>query len=215
MSATVDAETLQDLVDRLGGIPLSRVMVNPPPGQATEADVIEIRRRKNRLCELVDGVLVEKPMGYRESMLAGAILALLRGFVIPRNLGIVTGADGTIKLFPGLVRIPDVAFASWNRIPGGRVPEEPIPQLAPDLAVEVLSESNTEGEMERKRQEYFAAGVDVLWLVDPDLRTVTVHERGEDSFRIYDQTQTIDNLVFLRGFHVVLADLFSELDRHQ
>ena len=48
-----------------------------------------------------------------------------------------------VRLFPGLVRIPDVAFASWDRFPDRKIPEEPIPSLAPDLVVEVLSESNT------------------------------------------------------------------------
>ena len=73
-----------------------------------------------------------------------------------------------VWLFRGLVRIPDVAFTSWERLPGRRVPPEPIPELAPDLAVEVLSQSNTEAEMTRKRGEYFAAGVRLVWLVDPD-----------------------------------------------
>ena len=66
-------------------------------------------------------------MGLRESLLAGVLLALLRAFVIPRNLGLVTGADGMLRLFPGLVRAPDVAFISWDHIPGGRVPEEADP----------------------------------------------------------------------------------------
>ena len=56
---------------------------------------------------------------------------------------------------PGLVRIPDVAFISWGRLPNRRVPTEPIPDLAPDLAVEVLSVGNTPGEMARKRQGLF------------------------------------------------------------
>ena len=89
---TAQTPTLQDLVDRLGGIPLSRILAKPAPGSATEADLLqESMASKRRLCELVDGVLVEKPMGLRESLLAGVILALLREFVVPRNLGFVSG----------------------------------------------------------------------------------------------------------------------------
>ena len=64
-------------------------------------------------------------MGYEESAIAGLILTSLNNFVRPRKLGIVTGPDGTIKLFAGLVRIPDVAFASWDRFPDRKRPRFP------------------------------------------------------------------------------------------
>ena len=105
-------------MDRLGEIPLSRILARPAPGTATEADLIQVNDSKRRLCELVDGVLVEKAMGLRESLLAGASSwRCSRAFVVPRNLGLVAGADGAVRLFPGLVRIPDVAFISWQPDP--------------------------------------------------------------------------------------------------
>ena len=61
-------------------------------------------------------------MGYRESLFALFLARILLDFVEPRNLGLVSGADGTMKLFGGLVRIPDVAFASWDRFPGRGFP---------------------------------------------------------------------------------------------
>ncbi len=61
-------ETAADLLHRLGGIPASRVRLVPTPGTATEKDVIAVHDRTNRLCELVDGVLVEKVMGFDESI---------------------------------------------------------------------------------------------------------------------------------------------------
>jgi Uma2 family endonuclease len=151
--------TLADLLERLGGIPPERVQFQPSPGTATEQDVIEIERRENWLCELVDGVLVEKAVGFRESLLSAALCVFLREFVVPRNLGLVSGADGMVRLFPGLVRILDVAFTAWDRLPNRKVPTDPIPALAPDLAVEVLSGGNTDAEMKHKCGEYFAAGV--------------------------------------------------------
>jgi len=203
---------LQQLLDDLGGIPAFRVSLTPPPGLATEADVIAMEANHNRLFELIEGVLVEKGMGYRESMLAVAIAAYLREFVLSHKLGLLTGADGFYRLFPGLIRIPDVAYASWDRIPGRKVPESPIPNLIPDLAVEVLSESNTKKEMERKRKEYLEAGVRLIWLVDPKRRTVTVIQ-ADGSKSVLDATKTLDGGDVLPGFSLKLQELFAELDR--
>ena len=119
-------ETVAGLLERLGGIAPDRVRTKPPLGTATEADLIAASQREGRPCELVDGILVEKAMGYRESLLAVVLAGLLKAYVGPRKLGLVSGPDGMMRLFPGLVRIPDVAFVSWDRIPGRRVPKEPI-----------------------------------------------------------------------------------------
>lgn len=204
-------KTLAELLERLGGISPDRIRFQPAPGTATERDVVEVERREKLLCELVDGVLVEKTLGYRESVLAAALVALLRAFVQPRNLGLVSGEAGMSRLFPGLVRIPDVAFASWQRIPGGIVPHEPIPDLVPDLAVEVLSEGNTTREIERKRGEYFQAGVRLVWIVDPETRTVAVYTSA-DHVRTLTASETLDGGEVLPGFTLSLKDLFAELD---
>jgi len=210
--AATEIDTLADLVDRLGGVPLDRIRYRPLPGTATEEDVVRIEEQENRLCELVDGVLVEKPMGLRESLLAGGLIDRLREFVMPRNLGLVSGEGGMMRLFAGLVRIPDVAFISWGRLPGGRVPEDPIPELAPDLAVEILSRTNTPGEMRRKREEYFRAGVALVWIIDPDERRATVFTSPTDSAEYLEQDALAGGNV-LPGFSLSLADLFAELDR--
>jgi Uma2 family endonuclease len=162
-TAAIDApptfETFADVLDHLGGIPPGRVRLNPRPGTATEADLVALQARDDRPFELIDGVLVEKRMAFDSGFLAGTILMLLRTFIDPRNLGLVVGPDTALRFFPGLIRIPDVSYISWARIPGGRMPKEPIPSPAPDLAVEVLSPSNTPREMALKRRHYFEAGV--------------------------------------------------------
>ena len=205
-------ETLSDLLEQLGDVTPERVRFRPAPGTATERDVLEAHGREGRLCELVDGVLVEKGMGFLESLLAGALIESIRSFIRPLNLGLVTGEAGMMRLAPGLVRIPDVAFISWERLPGRRVPAEPIPDLAPDLAVEVLSESNTEGEMARKRHEYFGAGVQLVWIVDPTSRTVAVYNTPDQS-TVLQETQTLEGGTVLPGFALPLQDLFAELDQ--
>lgn len=204
-------ETLADLLERLGDIPPDRVRLRPYPGTATEADVIGIEARENRLFELVEGVLVEKGLGYRESLLAGLIITLLNQWVLPRKLGMVTGADGMMRLSVGLVRIPDVAFVSWDRLPDRRVPSAPIPQLAPDLAVEVLSESNTKKEMTRKRGEYFDARVRLVWIVDPATHTVSVYTSPE-RFIVLQKDQTLDGGDVLSGSTLRFTDLFSAIE---
>ncbi len=111
MSTTTAApprfRTVAELLHRLGDIPPDRVRLVPAPGKATERDLL---KPDNKLCELVDGVLVEKAMGYDESLLAVELAMYLAAFVKQHRLGEVTGADGTMRLMPGLVRIPDVAF---------------------------------------------------------------------------------------------------------
>ena len=140
------------------------------------------------------------------------VLAILRDFIIPRNLGLVSCPDGMFRLFPGLVREPDVAYISWERVPGGRFPTEPIGGFAPDLAVEVLSISNTKAEMARKRREYFGAGVRLVWEVDPRARTATVYESPEQR-AVLDASMSLDGGTVLPGFVLPLGELFSELDR--
>ena len=183
--------------------------LHPTPGTATEKDVIKVLDRENRPCELVDGTLVEKAMGYEESRIAVTIIILLGSFVRRHKLGIVTGPDGTIKLFPGLVRIPDVAFASWDRFPGRKRPKAPIPLLAPDLVVEVLSKGNTRPEMKRKLGEYFGAGVRLVWLVDPRKKTVRVHASVDQSI-LLKEGQSLDGGDVLLGFTLSLDELFAE-----
>ena len=167
MAVSTKGLTAADLLERFGPMPDGRIRTDPPPGTATEQDVIDIEARESRLCELVDGVLVEKTVGYYESHLALLLGYFLTGFVRRHRLGVVTGEAGMMRLSAGLVRIPDVSFVSWSQLPGRRVPRVPIADLAPDLAVEVISPSNTTREMERKLQDYLAAGVRLVWYVYP------------------------------------------------
>ena len=202
--------TLGALLDRLGGIPAERVRYYPLPGTATVDDVIQIHDREKRLCELVDGVLVEKPVGLRESFIAGAIIAAIRAFVMPRRLGYVGGEAGMVQLIPDLLRGPDVSFISRIRLPNG-LPEAAYPVLVPDLVVEVLSRTNTAREMDRKRREYFSAGVRLAWFVDIELRNVAVYVSPQDP-QVLTALDRLDGGDVLPGFSLPLMPLFAELD---
>jgi Uma2 family endonuclease len=211
-ATSASIKTLADLLDRLGGVRPDRIRFHPFPGTATIQDVIDVQQREGKLCELVEGVLLEKAEGYNESSLAVFLCGLLNAFVIPRNLGIVTGSDGTVELVADLVRIPDAAFTSWDRLPGRRRLTSPVPLLAPNLAVEVLSRTNTPGEMAAKRQDYFAAGVQLVWEIDPRARTVVVYTSPTQSTTL-GPTDTLDGDVVLPGFTLPVQELFAELDR--
>ncbi len=207
-------QTLAELLKDLGGIHPSRIRMNPPPGRATEKDILRIEAEEGRLFELVDGVLVEKPMGSREALLATRISQWILNDLDQRanDLGVVLGADGFLRLRPRLVRIPDVSFISWDQIPSGEFPTEPIASLFPDLAVEVLSDSNTPREIARKLEEYFEAGCRLAWIVDPDTRTADVYTSPDQCTHLRS-TQSLDGGDVLPGFKLSLKELFASTRR--
>jgi Uma2 family endonuclease len=190
-------------------MPFSRICQDPPPGTATEEDVLRMHDHQNRLCELSGGILVEKTAGFEESWLAVNLASLLSQFVNLRNLGIVTGADGMYRISRGMVRIPDVAFVSWDRIPAGEFPSQPIPDLVPDLVVEVMSPGNTRKEMEEKRLEYFSRGVRLVWLIRPRSRVLDVYT-SPHSFTRRTATMTLGGGEVLPGFSIAIGDLFRK-----
>jgi Uma2 family endonuclease len=192
----------------LGHIPLQRIRLYPPPGLATLADVLTVRAQEDRLCELIDGVLVEKTVGFYESRIALLIGHFLEGFLEQQDLGIVLGADGMLQLQHEQVRIPDVSFLSWVHFPDRQLPPEPIPRLVPDLAVEVLSTSNTTQEMNRKLQENFAAGAKLVWYVAPEIQRITVYTTPEQWVELGVE-DVLDGGNVLPGFQLQIRELFN------
>ena len=183
------------------------------PGSASVEDVVRLRDTERRLYELVDGTLVEKATGWQESLLAGVLVHWLNTYLDKHRIGVATGPDGMTRLFGDTVRGPDVAFVAWDRMPGGQIPKEPVPDLVPNFVIEVLSLGNTYGEMSRKRREYFHAGVELLWMVDHRSRTVTVFRTPQDA-TVLTEGQNLDGGNVLPSWRVDIADLFSRLDRN-
>jgi Uma2 family endonuclease len=204
--------TLADLLDSLGGIPADRVRFNPKPGEATEQDAIEAEHRFGRLCELIDGTLVEKAMGYYESLLAVVIARVLSNFVSPRKLGLVAGSDGMHRVLPGQIREPDASYTSWARVPAD-YQTNAAPRVSPDLTIEILSPSNTVREMRRKRSDYFAGGTRLLWIVDPPTKTVAVYVSAEGEPVVLTENDALDGADVLPGFTFPIAQIFAEVQR--
>ncbi len=119
-----------------------------------------------------------------------------------------------LRLSPGLVRIPDLSFVSRARLEHHRGARAPILPLAPDLAIEVLSEGNTAREMARKIREFFASGCRLVWLVDPSNRTVPVYTSPTEPVVLTEQ-QTLTGGEVLPGFRLPPRKLFGSLDDTQ
>jgi Uma2 family endonuclease len=213
--AAVVVPTLADLLHELGDVPPERVFWDPIPGTATVEDVTRfVDGADKRLVELVDGTLVEKPMGCYEGRVGLLIGRILDEFVEEHDLGLCFGADATIRFAVRVVRLPDVSFVPWSKMPNRELPPEQVPPLIPDLAVEVLSPSNTRGEMARKRRDYFPAGVRLVWQIDPETHTAEVFTAPEAKTTIAADGM-LDGGDVLPGFQLSLARLFQRAGKRR
>lgn len=202
-------ETLAELMQRLGDVPLDRIRMNPVPGTATVDDVRRLcDREPRRLCELVDGVLVEKVMGHEEARLATWLGIHVGKYLEENDIGIVVGADGPHQVLPEQIRFPDLAFIAYGNIPDTADPHTAVPDWVPTLAVEIISKKNTKAEMARKLRDYFEAGVELVWYVDPPTRTVRVY-RAPDAFVTLTDADMLDGENVLPGFRLSIREWFD------
>lgn len=201
--------TVADLLHALGDIAPERVRTVPPPGTATEADLL---RAGKPICELIDGTLVEKEMGSLESMLGMRLGRLIGNFVDAHKLGVLTGEAGFIKFKKGNIRAPDVTFIPWSSLPANGFPKEAFWKVAPGLIVEVLSPGNTDAEIERKLREFFGAKCQLAWVIDPATKTAKVYTSAT-AFTQLKETDTLDGGSVLPGFALALQDLFAVPER--
>lgn len=208
-STLAECETLADVIHALGDVPLHRILFHKL-GTATEDDVLRyLSHEPKRLVELVDGVLVEKPMGQKEGYFAASLIAFLVVYVRPRRLGVVGAPDTLFRITPDKFRLPDVCYTAWENLPNATAHLERTGQFSPDLAVEILSSGNTRLEIEQKRREYFSAGTMLVWIFDPEAETVAVYTSA-DEFTLLKRTDTLDGGVLMPGFTLPLEDLFGD-----
>jgi Uma2 family endonuclease len=192
-------------------VPYRRIRRDPSPGTAVEEDVERIRRDEGVLCELINGVLVEKAVSEKTAFLAARLISLLDAVVSAGKLGWVLGPDAFVRLFGKQLRAPDVSFVRRDQRPGGRLLDTGYPSTAPALAVEVFSPGNTQGEIEQKRDDFFAAGTELFWIVYPDRQGIEV-STGPRDHRIFGRDDLLDGGTVLPGFSIKVADLFTNID---
>jgi Uma2 family endonuclease len=205
--------SLADLVENLGSIPLTRIRRSPAPGIATAEDLLFNNDvAKDARCELIDGVLVEKPaMSHFEDLLATNLVTELQLYVRRHRIAKVFTNGALYRMVQGNYRIPDVTVCLNDKFPSGRVERIPYADFAPDLAAEILSASNTEAEIERKRRELFASGMKLFWVVDPGQRTVEVYTSA-DSCHTLTEIDTLEGGDVLPGFQLSIRDWFREAE---
>ena len=145
------------------------------------------------------------------------LISALAQHVYGRDLGkLFSESTGfVLERGPDTVLCPDVAFVSKERLPAGG-PGWSFPELAPDLAVEVLSPSDRPGKVRAKVAEYLRLGVRCVWIVHPAQQTVQVHTRGAEPARpitttVLGERDVLDGGKILPGFRYPLAQLFSAL----
>lgn len=213
MPATAEPDTIADLLDALGDVPPGRVLWTPRPGTATEADLLRLLDgHPRRRVELIDGTLVEKPMGARESYLAFALMGYFFTYQRTHDVGAFGAPDAPMRLRAGLVRLPDVHFTAWENLPHDSAHLVPVADYPPDLAVEILSESDRPGTTARRLRDYFANGTRVVWVIRPVARTVAVYAAPDDptAHTVLTVADTLDCPTLLPEFTLRLADLFGE-----
>jgi Uma2 family endonuclease len=174
------------------------------------ADELFMMPHGNFRYELVKGELIKmSPTGGKHGILTARITLALGQYVEANGLGETLGAETGFILTtnPDTVRAPDAAFVSRERIPPGDFPEKFWPG-APDLAVEVISPSDTLYEVEEKIEQYLEAGVKLVWIVNPKKRTVTIYQPNIEP-QTLSEADTLDGREVVPGFQYSLARLFA------
>lgn len=161
--------------------------------------------------ELVRGELrMSPPPGSPHGVVVSEINRLLANHVREHRLGVVlTDAGFELLQLPRTVRAPDVAFVRADRLPSRGISRGFL-RLAPDLAVEVVSPSETRKELDEKLSDYRACGVQVVWVIDPEERTVTVIADAQ-TVQVLVERATLNGGSVLPGFSCDVAELFVGL----
>lgn len=175
----------------------------------TEAVMPASPLEREALYEVVDGNMVEiAPMGAYEGWLASVLHITLGGFVQAHNLGYVV-TEVLFELRAGLQRRPDVAYVSYQRWPRQRrIPRTSAWAVVPELAVEVVSLTNTFEEVVGKVSEYFRAGVVRVWVITPAEQRVYVYD-SPARITVLAVPEALHDASLFPGFSLALADLFD------
>jgi Uma2 family endonuclease len=159
--------------------------------------------------ELVDGQLVEVPMGMESNWLGGELFGEVRDFARKRGLGRAFAQDSGIQVWDDdrdRVRKPDLAFFKNGRIPVAT--SRGWIRVVPDLIAEIISPNDLAESLQRKVREYRDAGVELIWVIFPESRSALVSRRGHP-VRELSENDSLDGEDVLPGFSLSLAALFA------
>ncbi len=129
---------------------------------------------------------------------------LLKAHVRQYQLGRTYIAETTFRIGES-GRKPDVAFVLQERLPENRRQASPLP---PDLAIEVVSPTDTVYDVLEKVAEYLDAGTQMVWVIEPIFKTVTVY-RSPNDIKIFTQNDTLTGEDVVEGFQCTVAEIFE------
>lgn len=178
--------------------------------QLVTADELFAMSKDGLRYELVKGELRKmSPAGTEHGAVVFNLTLLLGQHLRVSKLGQGFGAETGFKIFsnPDTVRAPDIAFVRRERIPETGIPKN-FWDIAPDLAVEVLSPSDTVNEVDEKVEDWLAAGVRVVWVVNPRTRAVTLHLSPHEVVVLHEQDE-LDGGEVVPGFRCRVAEIFG------
>jgi Uma2 family endonuclease len=155
--------------------------------------------------ELVGGEIRVSAAGWQHGLTCTALVAELHRHVREHDLGAVVDSSTGYWMPNGNLRVPDVSFVSKARAPASR--HAGFSRIVPDLAVEVLSPTDSAQEMLEKVAEYIASGVRLIWIIDPDQRRATVHRADAPAATLHGDDE-LDGVDVVPGFRCALARLW-------
>lgn len=162
-------------------------------------------------CELIEGRIVKmSPTNTEHSELEIELGRLLANFVIEKKLGKVMGGEAGIytKQNPDTVRAADLLFISHERLK--RKSSKAFLSVAPELVIEIVSPGDRWQDLREKIEEYFAIGVNWVWIVEPKKKTILVYTSATEMAK-YEESDILVGEGILKGFHLNLTELFSRL----
>ncbi len=175
------------------------------------AAAIDDRDAGRGIFEFLDGAFVEKiPMGSRATLIGFLLMNRLWDHVRSRGLGLCLPENCVYRIFPEdprRTRIPDGSFVRSGRLPDGVIPEGDM-TIAPDLAVEVISRSNTVEDLEGRLVDYLGAGVRLCWVVIPGAGCVYIH-RADNSITRLRGGDVLSGEDVIPGFAMPVSDIFE------
>jgi Uma2 family endonuclease len=158
-----------------------------------------------RKYELVDGEAKEVPTGFEHDAIGAIIVAMLMPHA--KGQGFVTIAQAGFRMADGNIRCPDVSYTRKERLPEGKPPKG-FADLAPDLAIEIISPNEDSADVFRKLGEYFASGSQQVWVLEPETQKLTVYRSLMDA-RTLGPEDELSAGDLLPTFQVQVAELFA------
>lgn len=187
-------------------------MASAPASRIYVAEDLESMPNGDRY-EIINGELQERVMSSWSSQIALLIGFLLESWSRTGHPGFVMGSDGGYTIFPwtaGDLRMPDVSYISRSRVKG--LPARGWLDIPPDLAVEVVSPTDSASAIHDKAVDYIRAGVPLVWVVFPSSRTVEAFRATEPLRQVFQESDVLKDEEVLPGFAVPVSELFEGLE---